>query len=107
MSFGDLSLYCLSSEHSREGANVGAQQESPRTGQSSAPLPSCSPPPTTLAPPPPQLLLLPSFSLQLRLRYSKATVWDFESRAAQAFQTPYKPAILYLVFFGFRLSSAE
>ena len=49
-------------------------------------------------------LLLPSFSLQLRQRdIVKLLYRILKAGPLRAFQAPYKPVILWLVFFGFRL----
>ena len=49
-------------------------------------------------------LLLPSFSLQLwRRDIVKLLYRILKAGPLRAFQAPYKPVILWLVFFGFRL----
>lgn len=49
-------------------------------------------------------LLLPSFSLQLRQRdIVKLLYRILKAGPLRAFQAPYKPVILWLIFFGFRL----
>ena len=60
-----------------------------------------SPPPTFFFLKP---LLLPSFSLQLRWRdIVKLLYRILKAGPLRAFQAPYKPVILWLIFFGFRL----